>query len=335
MKKIPTLLVIILALSILAHAEENTTLTSPNTTTNATTNTTTEAPFETTEPEPQNTTQPSQPPPQPIPKPPKEQKLTIDFSMSKIFPTTTNIGPTQLNIQITNTGDASIENLGAIITGEGIAVTDIVPIEKLEAGQQGYIIAFITANHGGNIPLLIRVLNKEFRSTLKVTDITASFNEVKKRQDAVKLKQKSDQLDKQLDNLTALYENYDHEYIEKKTQGYTFPELSFQDAKGYLRQSQANLAKADILNGEASLILVESELREIRTRLDAGLIQKKTWKDTLRENAPWIAAIMSTIVAAFAILDNLKKHGKAITTIPGKKYLKHRRSSTKEREHPK
>ena len=167
-----------------------------------------------------------------------------------------------MNLEIINSGTAPLENLGAIVTGKGIAVTNIEPIDRLEPGQQGLIIVFLSASQPGVIQLNVRILNKDFKGNIRVVDPQAVVIAAQKATEIQKTKEKTAALNAKLENLSKTYEDYDHEFIEKSAQQYIFPTMSFADAKQYLRTAQAALTKGDLSEAEANMVLVEVSLRD-------------------------------------------------------------------------
>src|SRR3989344_8608202 len=55
-----------------------------------------------------------------------------NLSLLEVFPKELSIGKAQLNLLVRNTGNNELKNLGAFISGTGILVSNIKPIDELK-----------------------------------------------------------------------------------------------------------------------------------------------------------------------------------------------------------
>jgi hypothetical protein len=245
-----------------------------------------------------------------------------DFNLIKVFPIEMSIGDTQLNLQIENIGNTDLNDVGALITGQGVSTYNIEPIELLKPGEKGYIWLLINTKQAGNIILNVKIKNKIFTQEIKVIDPNAR---TEKGIDLEKLNLLNDELS----NLTKLYGTYDSEYKNKKNEGYDVGGISFNDVKNYIRNAQVYSTKKDVENLEANIVLIKSELNDIKNNLDNTVIPQVTITDQIKNNLPLISGILGTIVTFFAVWEILKKKKeslkKSVKTLDKKKNNKKRK----------
>ncbi len=226
-----------------------------------------------------------------------------NFTLIKIIPNEMNIGDTQLNLQIENTGNTDITDISALITGKGISTYNIEPIEVLHPGEKGYILLWINTKQADNISLNIKIKDKTFTKDIIVINPNAGT--------AIDL-EKLGLLNNELSNLTKIYDQYEIDYKKKKDTGYDVSEISFNDVKSYIRDAQIYSTKKDSTNLEANIVLIESELDYIKNNLDSAIIPERTIKDEIKDNLPLISGVLGTIVTFFAVWEILKKKKESI-----------------------
>jgi hypothetical protein len=228
-----------------------------------------------------------------------------DFNLTKIIPNEMNIGDTQLNLQIENIGNNDISDISALITGKGVSTYNIEPIDILHPGEKGYILLWISTKQAGNISLNIKIKDKIFTQEITVINPNAGTGQ---EIDLVKL----NTLNNELTNLTKLYDQYESDYKKKKDAGYDVSSISFNDVKNYIRNAQVYSTKKDVVNLEANIVLINSELEDIKTNLDSAIIPERGIKDEIKDNLPLISGVLGTIVTFFAVWEILKKKKESI-----------------------
>ena len=55
------------------------------------------------------------------------------------------------------------------------------------------------------------------------------------------------------------------------------------------------------------MLLLESEMADIQQRLDQAIQRKPSINERLRENVPWITALLTGIIAVITITERFKK----------------------------
>ncbi|MCX6711423.1 MAG: hypothetical protein NT139_00080 [Candidatus Woesearchaeota archaeon] len=223
-----------------------------------------------------------------------------NFTLLKIIPNEMNIGDTQLNLQIENTGNTDVSDVSALITGKGVSTYNIEPIDILHPGERGYILLWISTKQAGNISLNIKIKDKIFTKEITVINPNAQSGE------GIDL-EKLNLLNNELTNLTKLYDQYNADYKKKKDVGYDVSGISFTDVKNYIRNAQVYSTKKDVINLEANTVLIQSELEDIKSNLDSVVIPQKSIKDDIKNNLPLISGVLGTLVTFFAVWEILKK----------------------------
>lgn len=296
MRKFPILVVLLFSLSLLAHAalaqEGN------------------EPPPEPA-PEPEPTPEPT---PEPVPEPQPEPPIA-DAKLVDIFPKQMNVGDNQLNLYIENTGNIPLENVIAVITGDGISTYDTTPIEELQPEQKSYIIARISAKRAGRIVLTVKLLDDSFERTIYVRDAKAEAAEEQQQQEELRTRNRLAAAGALLTNLTTTYDGVEELYYQKKNQGFDISGIDLRDAKAYLRDAQASYAKSDVEQTEASLVLLQSELHDLRSLLANVQKPKRTFGQWIKDNSTFVVTvgyILGIIISLFTIIELVKKNKAAL-----------------------
>ena len=223
-----------------------------------------------------------------------------DFNLTKIIPNEMNIGDTQLNLQIENTGNTDINDISALITGKGVSTYNIEPIDILHPGEKGYILLWISTKQAGNINLNIKIKGKVFTQEINVINPNAQGEQ------GIDL-EKLNTLNNELTNLTKLYDQYEQDYKKKKDAGYDVSGISFIDVKSYIRNAQVYSTKKDVVNLEANIVLIQAELEDIKTNLDSAIIPERSIGDEIKSNLPLISGILGIFGYIFCCLGDIKK----------------------------
>lgn len=250
-----------------------------------------------------------QSPPQNQTAPPEEKIIAISFI--DFFPKKFDLGDVQLNVLIQNTGNVPLHDVSGIVTGDGISTYDVVPIDKLNPGEKNYILLFISTKKSGDIPIVFKILDKLYKTKLTINNPDAVVDTEKKQMEEEALHNRTVQLGDLMQNLTKTLDSVEEGYYVKKGQGYdihTTPE----DAKTYLRNAQASFAKRDLDNTEANLVLLQSELSDLQKSLDTAVKQKPSINDRLKDNVPWITALLTGVIAVITITERFKKKSDAL-----------------------
>ncbi len=225
-----------------------------------------------------------------------------NLTLLEVFPKTLTIGKAQLNLLVQNTGTKELKNLGAFLSGDGTLVSDVRPIEALKPQEQDYILVWVEARKTGVIKLAIRILDKTFYEEITVNE---PEQETEKKEGLAKL-------NTELEGYIEDYEELEKEFEMKNIQGYAIKEIGLDDAKDYLRNTQAAIAKEDLNNAKANVVLLKAELGDIKNKLNRAIKPTKSLKDTIKENAILVSTIIGAILASFTGWEILKKKKDAV-----------------------
>lgn len=229
-----------------------------------------------------------------------------DHTLVKSLPGDVHIGDSQLNLLIQNSGNQNLTNLNAIITGDGLSVYTQEPIKMLAPGDSKWILAWINTKKSGRIPLEVKVIDKEFRINLNVIDTEANIQAKKTQAEVVARRRKASEIQGEISNLSDVYEAFQRDYSVKDSKNYVLAGIDLSDAKRYLRTAQEGLAKDDLEEASANVVLLNTELNDIRGKLMAAQPKPRTWIDILRENLPYISALVGALVGGIAVYEKVK-----------------------------
>jgi len=227
-----------------------------------------------------------------------------NLSLLEVFPKELSIGKAQLNLLVRNTGNNELKNLGAFISGTGILVSNIKPIDELKPREEKYILVWIEARESGAISLTIRILDKIFYE-----EIIIQGQENEKNKDSTA---EISKLVEELADYNKDYEAVERDYENKKRDSYIIEDISLEDAKAYLRKAQAGAAIGDLESTKANIALLKAELEDVKNRLDRAVKETKSLKDNVKENAIWISTILGSIITSFTAYELLKRKKEAV-----------------------
>ena len=259
---------------------------------------------------PQNATPPS-PEPEPEPKF-LPSPVIISFDVQKILPGDVHLGDNQINILVSNTGNQVLTNINAVIAGEGISVYTQEPIGFLSPGDSKWILAWINAKKSGKIPIDIRIADRIFRLNLNVVDSDQSSLQKKDAEEAISRRRKIREIQEDLANLSDVYESFARDYTLKESKGFILTNINLQDAKTYLRTAQSSLAKDELSDAGANLVLLRTELADVREKLSNAQPKPRTWKDPIKENVGILSGIVGVLVGGLAVYEKLKSKREAM-----------------------
>jgi hypothetical protein len=279
---------------------------------------------------PQNATEEEQEPP------------VYDVNLVDFFPKQINVGDSQLNLYVENTGNQDLNSLMAIITGEGISTYDVTPIETLKPDQKSYIIARINAKESGMIDLQIKILDDVFERKIAVRNPEEEQGAIEQQREEERRKERLDAAAKQLSNLTDEYDSLEELYYAKKNQGFDLASIDLKDAKGYLRDAQAGYTKGDVDATEASLVILRNELNDLSALLENVQKPKRSFGQWIKDNSTFVVTfgyILGIIISLFTIIELVKKNKASLAEKMGKeraeKAEKAYRPEPQKEHHPK
>lgn len=239
------------------------------------------------------------------PKPAPEAPL-YSFDAQKIIPSDVRIGDSQINILISNTGNQILVNLNAVITGDGVSVYNQESIPFLAPGDSKWLLAWINTKKVGKIPLDVRLQDRTFRVNLNVIDTEQHTLAKQAAEEAAAHRRKVREIQDELSNLSDSYEAFQRDFIFKETKGYVLTSVNLQDAKSYLRTAQSSLAKDDLSDAAANLVLLRAELSDVQEKLRGAQPKPRTWKDPVKENVALLSGIVGVLVGGLAVYEKFK-----------------------------
>ncbi|MCX6707287.1 MAG: hypothetical protein NT001_04060 [Candidatus Woesearchaeota archaeon] len=142
-----------------------------------------------------------------------KESVTIE----NIFPNTADIGVTQLNILLKNTGTVDLTDIYTEVSGDGISTIDVTPIASLVSGDKDYVFLKMNATKTGNIDLVIKLFtngvlkDKTFGQITIVGDKPAVIPD-----EGINVSQ----LSAKLNEAKARYNDIEQQYESKKAAGY-------------------------------------------------------------------------------------------------------------------
>ena len=253
-----------------------------------------------------NTTTQLEPEPEPRPAAPAP---IISFDVQKLLPGDVRLGDSQVNILVSNTGNQVLTNINAVIAGEGISVYNQEPIRFLSPGDSKWILAWINTKKTGKIPVDIRIQDRSFRLNLNVVDVEQTGQAKKSAEEAVARRRRVREIQDELSNLSDIYEAFQRDYTLKQSKGFVLTTVNLQDAKTYLRTAQSSLAKDELADAGANIVLLRTELTDVREKLASAQPKPRTWKDPLKENVALLSGVVGVLVGGLAVYEKFKsKH---------------------------
>lgn len=229
-------------------------------------------------------------------------------SIEKIFPSTTDIGVTQLNILIRNIGTVDLKDIYTELSGDGISTTDVTPIASLVSGDKDYVFLKMNATKAGNIDLVIKLyINGVLRDkTVGQITIIGKKPEETPAEETINVSQ----LSAKLSEAKARYNGLEQQYESKKSAGYSVDFIydRIKETNDYINTAQNYMIDGDYKKAKANIGIVEENLNEISARLDSATQQKTAFSDTLRNNVLYIGSIAAAVVSVFSAYGLFKSH---------------------------
>jgi hypothetical protein len=249
---------------------------------------------------------------------PPEFECVEELGIDKLFPRTMEVGQTQLNILLRNSGTVGFVNVYALVSGDGIVTMEKMPIESLPAGDKDYAFVRINATKAGSIDLVVKLfVNARLTKTL-VEQITVIEKKVSAPVETAAPEEDSESPDAtevstQLDMLKEKYRGLEQDYLDKKSGGYDveFIYSSLQKAQDHLVNAQTSLFEGDYRKARASIEIAEEFLNTVENQLAVAKKQQAKFSDKVRNNMIYIgsiaAAVVSTLTAYSLVKSNVNK----------------------------
>jgi hypothetical protein len=236
-----------------------------------------------------------------------------ELSIERMFPNSTKIGETQLNILIRNSGTVGLSNVYALVSGDGITVIEKIPISYLAGGDKDYAFVKINASKPGSIDLVVKLFAAGKLKKTVVEQIAVAAEKVDKpavkediASDGPDVKEVSERLDTMKDKFRVL----EQDYLDKKTKGYGVETVydSLKKAQDYLINAQSYLFEGDYRRALANLEISEELLTSVEEQLAVAKKQEVKFSDKLRNNMIYVGSIAAALVSSFTAYGFIKSN---------------------------
>lgn len=223
-----------------------------------------------------------------------EFKCVEDINIDKFFPVEVQLGITQLNFALKNTGNVDLDDIFVVVTGDGLSTLDKIPLTDLAAGDKDYVFAKINATKTGIIDIVVKLyvggnIKNKFVEQIKVLEPPKIMEAAPKIN--------STQLSNTLEQLKQTYKELEAEYQTKKQGGYPVDIIydKLREAYSHITETQVALVEPDYKKVQSNLIILDSELKDIKEQLDSA---KKT-EATMTEKIKGNLLVIGSLAAAF------------------------------------
>lgn len=228
------------------------------------------------------------------------EKITLD----KMFPSELEIGTTQINLLIRNTGTVDLKEIFAEITGDGISTVERISIPKLPAGEKDYAFTKINVEKSGLIDVVIKVyVDGELKGKLVDSFEVAKPISTEPVVNVTMLGEEISRLKQKYNLLESLYQ-------QKKNDGYpvdlTYDKLK--QASDYVTSGQGALVEGDYKKVQASIVVLQSLLPDIETQLNSAVKQEESFGEKIKDNLLFFGSIAAAIISIITALTLVKSH---------------------------
>ena len=241
------------------------------------------------------------------------------ISLIKIIPNEFKSGDVQFSLQVQNNNNETVQNLIALVTGNGFSTYDVIPVDSLAKGERGYILVSGNFKNSGNINLSIRINQDIFYRNVVIFS-SQNASELEKQEQEKKAILAN--LSIKLDVLDRGYFSLDSLLSQKKYEGYDVVGISLNDLKIYLRDAEAAILAEDIDTAKIKIKLAEQEYNYQKIKIEN--VRKISSVSQLKDYAIIFSALAGSIITFFALYELLKQKGKAtvstVKTISKKKF---------------
>lgn len=236
------------------------------------------------------------------------------INITNFFPKTFNLGDSQMSIQVQNIGNEALENIIALVTGEGFSTYEITPIDTLGIGDKSYIILSVSLREGGNITLTIKIMKETFYQNITITDqnaVNESKIEIRKREKIEIL----NNLTVQLSELEKNYTLLESEIASKKDENYDVSQVSLGDLKNYIRSTESSILSENADSTKVNLQLAAEEYLYQKNKLDNAPEISRV--DLIKNYALIFTTITGAFIMIFTLYELLKRKGGHVVNVVG------------------
>ncbi|MDD5651041.1 MAG: hypothetical protein PHF86_11600 [Candidatus Nanoarchaeia archaeon] len=229
-----------------------------------------------------------------------------ELEVESISPESIELGKSQLNILVRNTGNVDLSNIYAEVTGDGIIMVDNVKIDRLVSNDKDYAFVTITASKPGDIDLVIKLYSNDGNLKKKDTEQIKVVGAVENKSEVVYNKTL---LNDNLNKLKEIYKTLDADYQNKINNGYPVENVydNIKETNNYLKNAQVALLSDNLKDVDVNLKIAEENLNDIKTELDNAKKKQQTFMEKVKSNLLYIsslAAAVITLLTAYKLITN-------------------------------
>jgi hypothetical protein len=256
---------------------------------------------------------------------------TQEISMLNFFPKEFSLGDAQINIQIQNKKNESVDGITAFISGYGFSTYNVIPTNILGPNEKDYI--FINGNFkkSGNITLTIEIKGEIFYQNISIIDTGKSENETNEQEK----NQSLILLSRDVDELKKNYSSLEYELSQKKSKNYDVSGISLDELKRLIRSAESDVLSENSDGAKVNLKLAKDEYNYQKEKLDNA--KEIPAISRLKDYAVIFSTIFGSVITFFVLSELLKKKGEGLAGSFGSsvKALKEKRKKLEESKKPK
>jgi len=236
------------------------------------------------------------------------------INISNFFPKTFNLGDSQINIEMQNTGNKTLKDIIALITGQGFSTYEMTHIDSLNVGDKSYIILNGNFREIGNITLTMKIMQETFYQNVTVINpnaIDESAQEKKNREKAEML----NNLNAQLSELEKNYTLLESEILTKKNENYDVSQINLGDLKSYIRNTESNVLSGNADSAKVNFQLALEEYNYQKNKLDNS--PEISSVDIIKSYALIFTTLAGAFIMIFTLYELLKKKSERVVSTIG------------------
>jgi hypothetical protein len=246
--------------------------------------------------------------------------------MLNFFPKEFGLGDAQINIQIQNKKNESVDSITAFISGDGFSTYNVIPTNILGPNEKDYIFVNGNFKKSGNISLTIEIKGEVFYQNISIIDTGKTENETNEQE-----KNKSlILLSREVGELKNNYSDLESELSQKKNKNYDVSGINLDELKRLIRSAESDVLSENSDGAKVNLKLAEDEYNYQKEKLDNS--KEIPAINRLKDYAVVFSAIFGCILTFFLLSEHLKKRGEGIAGSLGNsvKALKEKRKKLEE-----
>jgi len=233
------------------------------------------------------------------------------INISNFFPKTFNIGDSQINIEVQNTGNETLKSIIALITGKGFSTYEMTHIDSLNAGDKSYMIINGNFREIGDIMLTIEILQETFYQNITVINPNAIDESAQEK----KNREKSEMLNNLTIQLSELEKNYtslESEILIKKNENYDVSQVNLGDLKSYIRNTESGILSGNADSAKVNFQLALEEYNYQKSKLDNSPAISSV--DILKSYALIFTTLAGAFIMIFTLYELLKRKSEHVAS---------------------